>query len=64
MTKQYTIESDAIAGTNADSWTDFAELLSWWLEEGPSLDFEEFDRRSRAFAARAVTLAGGTSCKA
>ncbi len=63
MSKEYIIESDAIAGTNADSWSDFAELLSQWLEEGPSLDFEEFDRQSRAFAARAVMIAGGTSRK-
>ncbi len=56
---EYVLQSDSIAGFPADSWTDFAELLSRWLEEGPTLDFEEFDRQSRAFAARAVMIAGG-----
>ena len=55
----YQIESDAIAGTSADTWTDFAELLDEWLEKGPSLDLEEFEEQSRALAARAVMIAGG-----
>lgn len=60
MEYRYELESDSIMGTNADTWTDFAEQLAAWLEEGPSLDLETFEEQSRAFAARAVMIAGGT----
>lgn len=60
MEYRYELEADSIMGTNADTWTDFAEQLAAWLEEGPSLDFETFEEQSRAFAVRAVMIAGGT----
>lgn len=59
MEYRYELETDSIMGANADTWTDFAEQLTAWLEEGPSLDLETFDEQSRAFAARAVVIAGG-----
>ena len=60
MEYRYELEAGSIMGTNADTWTDFAEQLAAWLEEGPSLDLETFEEQSRAFAARAVMIAGGT----
>lgn len=60
MEYRYELEADSIMGTNADTWTDFAEQLAAWLEEDPSLDLETFEEQSRAFAARAVMIAGGT----
>lgn len=56
---KYTIKSDYVIGTEADSWTEFVELLNDWLDKGPSLDPDDFFEVSRAFAARAVLLAGG-----
>lgn len=59
MEYRYELEADSIMGTDADTWTDFAEQLTAWLEEGPSLDLETFEEQSRAFAARAVMIACG-----
>ena len=54
---KYIIESDAIQGSPADSWADFAEQLASWIET--SQEEGEFEASARAFAARAVMLAGG-----
>ncbi len=56
---KYAIKADHAIGTDADSWMEFAELLNDWLDNGPSLDPDDFFEDSRAFAARAVLLAGG-----
>lgn len=55
----YGIESESIVGTGADSWAEFAEQLNAWLEKGSALGEDEFAEQGRAFAARAVMIAGG-----
>jgi hypothetical protein len=54
---RFAIESDAVAGTPADSWDDLAGLIGAWLNEPQ--DECEFEETARAIAARAVLLAGG-----
>ncbi len=56
---KYEIESECIVGTNADSWTEFAEQLTDWLAQNSTLALEDFEAQGRAFAARAVMIAGG-----
>ena len=53
----YAIEADYPYGSPADSWADLAHAI---LESGESpTTFEDFEAMGRAWAARAVLLAGG-----
>lgn len=54
---KYGLEAGAPVGTAADSWADFAKALGEWVESPSTLD--DFESEARAFAARAVLLAGG-----
>ena len=61
MAAVYRLETEEPYGTNADSWADLTQALAEWVETPMGLD--EAEERARAFAARAVLLAGGEAAK-
>ena len=61
MAAAYRLEAEAPYGTAADSWADFSQALAEWVETPMGLD--EAEEQARAFAARAVLLAGGEAIK-
>ena len=61
MTAVYRLEAEEPYGTNADSWADLTQALAEWVETPMGLD--EAEERARAFAARAVLLAGGEATR-
>lgn len=59
---RYVLDAGAPVGTPADSWLEFAEMLAEWVSK--PVELEVFEEEARAFAARAVLLAGGEAVPA